>query len=237
MNDGIQRRKVILLVEDNKRLSYINECALKQEGYHVLTALTLAEARALLKANTPDVIILDILLPDGNGVDFCKELRPETLAPILFLTAVGGYEQELAGLRAGGDDYLVKPFDLELLIARVKAFLRRDELVMKKAAPQVVRRGGLVLDIPSGQASLNGSKLMLRQKEYALLLALARDEGRAFSKERLYEIVWGEPDNGDVRVVKIHISRLRSKLAGSGYDIETIRGEGYRLLKVREGER
>lgn len=185
--------KTILLVEDNRHLNKINGSALRLAGYRVLTALTIAGARQHLLQAEPDAIVLDILLPDGSGVDFCREIRQNTAAPILFLTSVTGVEQALEGLRAGGDDYLNKPFHIGLLLARIEAFWRRDEIRQRVKPAETLRCGPLTLDLVAGAAFLHGEDMLLTLKEYALLLLLVQNEGKTLAKQAIYAKVWGRP--------------------------------------------
>ena len=233
--------KSVLLVEDNIQLNEINRRLLQSAGYRVLTARSLGEARAHLRAGPPDAIILDILLPDGNGVDFCREIRETVASPILFLTSVNGYEQTLEGLAAGGDDYLDKPTDNHVLLAKVASFFRRDDIAKRiRNADDKVRCGALLLDIVAQRAFWAEKELSLSPKEFALLLILVRHEGQFLSKEYLYEAVWQQPVNDDARAVWTHISILKKKLAlnaegtEGGLDIDSERSRGYRLRR-RDG--
>lgn len=226
-------KKTILLVEDNKQLSQINQRALARIGYNVLTALNLAQAREHLKQEEPDTIILDIMLPDGNGVDFCREIRERIAAPILFLTSVSGYAQTLEGLAAGGDDYLNKPFDLNLLLAKVEAFLRRDEIMERvRFSNNRLVKGSLTLDIMTARAYLRNTDILLTQKEFALLLLLVQNEGKALSGETIYESVWRQSMTEDANALKNAVSRLRKKMAESSYQITAVRGCGYRFEEI-----
>ncbi|MDR0905206.1 MAG: response regulator transcription factor [Oscillospiraceae bacterium] len=228
----MSNQKSVLVVEDNKQLNDINSRALRLEGYEVFSALTLAAARAYLETHTPDAIVLDILLPDGNGVDFCREIRERTAAPILFLTSVKGYEQTLEGLAAGGDDYLNKPFDINILIAKIAAFLRRDNIAERVKQPgKTLTRGSLTLDIMVNVAALNGADMLLSPKEFSLLLLFAQNDGKSMSAEYLYEKVWKAPMNDNDSAVKNMVYRLRKKLEGSGYTISASRNEGYSFEK------
>lgn len=225
MNEG----KTILLVEDNRHLNAINSRALRLAGYRVLTALSLKEARERLAEAEPDAIVLDILLPDGNGVDFCREIRERIAAPILFLTSVTGVEQALEGIRAGGDDYLNKPFHIELLLARIEAFWRRDAIQQRRNPATALTRGPLTLNPATGVALLHGEDMQLTGREFALLLLLMRNEGRALTAGYLYETIWNLPLVGDPNALKTAVSRLRKKLEGSGFGIIAKRGVGYRF--------
>lgn len=220
--------KTVLLVEDNKQLNQINQRVLDRAGYRVLTALCLADARECMAIGIPDIILLDIMLPDGDGVAFCQEIRQQTAAPILFLTSVSGYEQTLAGLEAGGDDYLNKPFDLEMLLAKVGAFLRRDEIAKRvRQQPGRIERGSLKLELAGNRATVGDVDLLLTQKEFALLLYFVRHEGELLPSATIYEEVWRQPMVNNVATLKNTTSRLRKKLAGSGFYIVAERGAGY----------
>jgi DNA-binding response OmpR family regulator len=204
----------------------------------VACALTLEEARRYLQECSPQVIVLDIELPDGNGVDFCREIRYITAAPLIFLTFSDGYETALAGLRAGGDDYLVKPFDLKMFVARIESFLRRDAIVQNSASTaNLVRVGGLEADILAQQARFGGRDLGLAQKEFALLLLFMQNEGRVLSKEQLYEPIWKTRLGEDAHVLWTQLSGLKGKLSnicGESCEIATVRGLGYRFTYYDE---
>ncbi len=219
--------KTILCVEDERRVLENNRDALTRAGYAVLTAENLAQARDVLSRETPDAVVLDIMLPDGNGLDFLKELRASgSRLPIIMLTAWNRGEDIARGLSAGANDYLGKPFAYEVLLARIEAMFRNVEQV-----PEAITRGPLRLDINVGRAFLNGEDLLLTQKEFSLLLLLVRNEGRVMSAAYLLEKVWEQPMEENANAVRVMISRLRKKLAGSGLSIEAERGEGYCFRK------
>lgn len=226
----MDRGRKILLVEDNRQINEINSRALLRAGYFVQAAETLADARRLLQADRFDAIILDIGLPDGSGISLCREIRDETTAPILFLTAKTGHEDILEGLSVGGDDYLVKPYDLNILLAKIAAFFRRDEIsrrVMGHADRLTVE--SLTLDLHSRRAFVNGRDILLTPKEFFLLLLLAQNVGTVLAKEHLFRAVWQQPSNQDTRIIKNHISAIRKKLEHSGLEIVAHRGNGYSL--------
>ena len=224
---------IILLVEDNIKLNEINRRALQSEGYTVLSALTLCEARKQLDLSAPDIILLDILLPDGNGVDFCKEIRAQTAAAILFLTSVERDVQMLRGLEAGGDDYLVKPFDIDILLAKIASILRRDKIKEDVRKPDsMLVCGPLRLDLIAQRSYIRGREIFLSPKEFSLLLLLAQNEGKILSREYIYETVWKLPLNDDSRTVWTYISTLKRKLlleSERDLELESIRGKGYCL--------
>ncbi len=223
MNDA-----TILIVEDDRDISRATRAALELTRYGVVEADTLAKAREAVRRFSPDLILLDVLLPDGNGVRFCEELRGGSDIRILFISALGDKEDLMAGLRAGGDDYISKPYEMDELILRVKALLRRGRLIGKEDAPE--RLGGLTLDHTARRALLDGRDLLLKPKEFALLAVLSHRHGNAVPAQDLYEKVWGMSAAGDVRAVKEHISRIRAKLGEeSSIAILSERGKGYRL--------
>ena len=214
--------KRILLVEDNEQIMQGNERMLKRRGYEVIMALTLAEARIAIQAQMPDLFVLDIMLPDGSGLDFMAELRKYSQTPILLLTGLTAPEDIVRGLTAGGDDYLPKPYDFGVLLARVEALLRRAENIPEK----LVRRR-LALDVTADVATLDGVDLLLSQKEFALLLIFVQNEERFISAEYLYEKVWKQPMAGSSNTLKTTINRLREKIKCCDYRIVCSLGEGY----------
>lgn len=206
----------ILLVEDNPHIMKINYTALMMEGYHILKAETAADCLQVLRERDVDLIILDVMLPDGSGVDLCTKIKREFEIPILFLSA----------LRAGGDDYLTKPYDIGVLIARVEARLRA---VHKEK--RFLRFGPLRFDTAARLCEHEGSELPLTQKEFSLLLQLARSNGQAVSKESLYDSVWGTPLLDDSTALYTAVSRLNAKLEKehTGITISYLREKGYAL--------
>lgn len=214
--------KRILLVEDNEKIMQGNQRMLLRRGYGVASALTLTEARREFEAQTPDLIVLDIMLPDGSGLDFMAELRQYSKVPVLLLTGLTTPEDVVRGLTAGGDDYLSKPYDFGVLLARVEALLRRAEQI-----PETLTRDRLSLDVAAGAATLDGVDLLLTQKEFALLLIFTQNAGRFISAEYLYEKVWKQPMASDSQAFRKALQRLREKIKDSGWRIEMSRGEGY----------
>ena len=216
----------ILLVEDNPHIMKINYTALMMEGYQMLKAETAAECLQALRTNDIDLIILDVMLPDGNGVALCTQIKREFEVPILFLSALGENEDIIAALRAGGDDYLTKPYDINVLIARVEARLRS---VHKEK--RFLRFGPLRFDTAARLCEYDGRELALSQKEFSLLLQLARSNGQAASKEALYDSVWGAPLPEDSTALYTAVSRLNTKLEkeNTGITISYLRERGYAL--------
>lgn len=222
----------ILLVEDAEEILEYNNRELTKAGYLVSGAKTIREAKEVLASSVVDLIVLDILLPDGSGADFCREIRPNIPAPILFLTSMSENRQIVQGLNDGGDDYIVKPYRIEELIARIKSHLRSAE----RRDVQVLTSGEerLEVDRRTLRAYLNGKDLMLKPKEFQILSVLLQNMHRYIQPEELYNMVWGMDFNEDVRTVMVHISKLRMKLKCEEEDplvrIEKSKDNGYRLV-------
>ena len=221
--------RTVLLVEDNDKLNEINRRALENVGYTTYTALTLSKAREHLSCFKPDVILLDVALPDGSGFDFCAEIRETTDAHILFLTSRRAHDEKLKGLSRGGDDYIVKPYKLSEMLARVAAAMRRRD--MEKAPSNTVVLDSMTLNVSAGTAHISGRDLALSQKEFCVLLCLAQNAGNILSAETVFAKAWDQPMLGDKSALQITISRLRKKIEPSGYDISFVRGKGYALEK------
>lgn len=216
----------VLLVEDNRELNENNSRALKMMGYDVHPALTLKAAREYLAGHDPDIILLDVMLPDGDGMDFCSEIRGSTRAHILFLTAKTEQADTLRGLNSGGDDYITKPFHPKELLARVEAVMRRRNMTDK------LKKGSLTLDVLAGQAFVGNTDLLLQPREFAALHMLVQREGEIIDAETLYEKAWGRPLAGDRNTLQVTVSKLRKKLVPAGYDIAAERGKGYIFTKI-----
>jgi len=226
-------RSIVLVVEDNLRLLVACTRTLTEAGYLVLAAPDLATAEKHINTVPPDAIVLDIMLPDGSGLDFIRKIRAVSFAPVLLTTSLGSKDDRLLGLQAGGDDYITKPFDLDEMCARVAAFLRR-EAIHRESANHEITRGLLKLDTVADRAYLNEEDMLLAPKEFSVLFMLVQNEGKILTAESLYETVWKLPMAGDDHSIKNVIYRLRQKLKAenSSFSIETIRGEGYRFEKV-----
>lgn len=199
----------ILLVEDNTRIMNTNKEYFEFQGYSVLTAETLSDGKTALENHTVDLIILDIMLPDGSGIDFCAEMRKHRDVPVLFLTCLDDDASLVEGLKAGGDEYMTKPYKLSALSARAEALLRRVRL--DKASEKSFTVGPLLIDCGKRRVYLSGADSSLAPKEFDILLLLARDIGKGFTAEDIYSQVW-DNDLFDKRAVIVHISSLRKKL-------------------------
>ena len=233
-------RPLVLMVEDNTEVLRMNKKWLNEAGFDTVSAVTLAEARKLLETRSPDVTLLDILLPDGNGLDFISEYKAICDAPVLFCSSRNEDRDILLGLESGGDDYIPKPYNIDILVARIKVMWRKEKetrdrmraIIAGKTLDRVINRGPLRLDILAGRAIMHGRDAGLTPKEFALLLMLVQNEGREVSAVELYEKVWNLPACEDTRTIKNHISRLRGKLSindDAHTLISTEYGNGYRF--------
>lgn len=220
---------MILLVEDNPHIMKINSEMLSMRGYEVIRASSVAECRQALAWHPINLVVLDIMLPDGNGVELCREIKKKYRMPILFLSALGENKDVVDGLRAGGDDYLAKPYDLEVLIARIEARLRREQ-----ESDRFVCYGGLKLDTHSGLGYLDGVDLLLTQKEFSVLLLLMHKADTFVSKQELLREIWNTDAQEDTRALWTLISRLRGKLNTecSRLEISSERSCGYMLSQL-----
>ena len=223
----------ILIVEDDEDMAQLNARLLKRQGYNALVAHTAAEARLLLNRSMPDLIVLDIELPDGDGFSLCKEFQQVTDAPVLFLTGKAETKDKVTGLTAGGDYYLTKPYDRDEFLAVVQRLLSRAEQTKKKLAEtSVITRGPLTLKILESKAYVNGRDAELTQKEFAVLLMLMRNEGKELTSEAIYKSIWGADLNLDTGIIRVNISRLKKKLDEENTDSFSIlheHGKGYIL--------
>lgn len=224
--------KTVFIVEDEKKLRELVGDYLDAEGIAWREAASGDEAMALFRELAPDLVILDILMPGLDGYDVCEEIRKLSDVPILFLTAKSEEEDKLLGYDLGADDYMTKPFSPKVLVAKVKALLRRAEtsrLEREKAEGKRVELGGLRIDVSGREAWLNAEPLALTPKEFDLLLYFANHTGIVLSRDRLLENVWGYDYDGDVRTVDSYVRRLRHKLGVRADWIATLRGSGYRF--------
>ena len=205
---------------------------LEHEGYAVLTAPDGGSGLETARNALPDLIILDVMLPNLDGLEVCRILRRETDVPILMLTAKGEEIDRVVGLEIGADDYVTKPFSMRELMARVRAMLRRPRKTVAGSMAEPLRSGSLSVDVDAHQASLNGEELRLKPREFDLLALFMRNPGRAFTRDQILEQLWGHDYIGDVRTVDVHVRWLREKIEADPSTparIITIRGHGYRF--------
>ena len=215
----------VLLVEDDTDLLNNNMEFLQKHGFRSVVAETLADAAKALKQELIDLILLDVNMPDGSGFDFITETRKTSDVPVIFLTGRAEKADMLEGLNRGGCDYITKPYDFDVLLARIEAQLRKTQ------PGSHIQCGALTLDTVALQAFLNGNDLLLKPKEFSLLHVLIQNEGATISLDELYRRVWGQPMGGDRNAIKNITSQLRKKLTGSGYTITSEYREGYSFRK------
>ena len=218
----------ILIIDDEESMTALLAGHFKKQGFLAWTANNYQEAMSGIM-NNPDIILLDINMPDMDGIEFCRAIREHVNCPILFLTAKVEEADKISGLIAGGDDYITKPFSLKELSARVEAHLRREQRQAGKKT--VITAGGLIINLTEQKVEYEGEEISFSKTEFELLKYLAINKGHVFDRERIYEAVWGYDASGDSTVIKEHIRKIRKKLTdrtGKEY-IETIWGMGYRF--------
>jgi two-component system response regulator RegX3 len=219
----------VLLVEDEASIAEPFQEALLREGFDPTRASTVAEARAAIERSEPDIVLLDLMLPDGDGRELARELHASSQVPIIMLTARGSEVDRVLGLELGADDYVVKPFASAEVIARIRAVLRRGGA---RARPRRLEMGELAIDLGARQAWLAGRELSLTRKELDLLARLAADAGSVVTREELMSDVWDENWFGSTKTLDVHVASLRRKLGETPEaprHIETVRGVGFRL--------
>lgn len=225
----------ILVVEDDRNLLDTLEYNLRREDYEVITAVDGEQALESARKENPDVIILDIMLPELSGLEVCRILRKEMTVPILMLTARNEEVDKIIGLEIGADDYMTKPFSMRELLARIRAMLRRTEMtLLQQPAPEgkILKINELEIDTDRHLVTFKGKELDMSPKEYDLLVFLATNKGIVFNREQLLEKVWGYDYAGDTRTVDVHIRWLRQKIEANPSKPEkliTVRGAGYKL--------
>ena len=232
----------VLLVEDEQSIAEPFAQALTRNGFQPTIARTAAEALRLGRQEHPDIVLLDLTLPDGDGRDVCRELRRDSNVPIIMLTARGTVTDRVVGLELGADDYIVKPFATGEVISRIRAVLRRARVQahgVEAADAAELTVGDLRLDLPARRAWLGGRELDLTRKEHDLLARLMRDAGRVITRETLMSEVWDENWFGSTKTLDVHIAGLRRKLdddPGSPRYIRTVRGVGFRFTAPEEAQ-
>ncbi|MFZ5916242.1 MAG: response regulator transcription factor [Chloroflexota bacterium] len=220
--------ETILVVDDEANIVALARMYLEKEGYRVESAADGAEALQKVATLQPDLVVLDLMLPQVDGWEVCRRVRAGSDLPVIMLTARDDDVDKIVGLELGADDYLTKPFNPRELVARVRAVLRRS--TRSEAATETLHAGDLTVNPARREAVLAGEALSLRAREFDLLLALVEHKGRVLSREKLLDLVWGFDFYGQTRTVDVHIAHLREKLSGSQVEIETVWGVGYKLV-------
>jgi DNA-binding response OmpR family regulator len=222
----------ILVVEDELLMRRTLQDLLQSEGFAVTTAGTIAEALGEVNRRTYDLILLDLILPDGDGIECCGRIRERHRMPIVILSTRRQLEDRVAGLETGADDYIVKPFEPAEVVARVRAQLRRAQKLSSSDARDVIRAGRLTIDPSLQDALVDGRAAGLTQKEFQLVQLLAQRAGKAVSRDFLIDHLWGEDELGSDKNVAVYIRRIRQKIEKDPDDPEillTVRGFGYRV--------
>lgn len=226
----------ILLIEDEPDIRKTLEYNISREGYDVVSAPSLSEGRNHLNSGSFSLILLDLMLPDGSGLDLCREIKSEkekVTTPIIILTAKDDEVDKVVGFELGADDYVTKPFSVRELILRIKAVLKRGE--RKQENLEVQRQfGELLIDVDSHEVFVNEQSITLTALEFKLLRQLVDRRGRVQSRDQLLSDVWGYSADVTTRTVDTHIKRLREKLGSMGKYVQTIRGVGYKFTRTPE---
>jgi DNA-binding response OmpR family regulator len=226
--------ETVLVVDDDRHIVQLVSLYLTKAGFRVLRAYDGSEALRKVRESSPDLLVLDVMLPGRDGLEVCRLLRRNNGVPIVMLSARGGDLDKVAGLQFGADDYITKPFNPAELVARVQSVLRRSR--SRSPMPQTSRLslGSLEVDFDRRVISVRGEQLQLRPKEFDLLATFVRLPEFVLDRDRLLDLVWGSEFDGDQRTVDVHVAWLREKLQGSGLRIQTVWGVGYKMVEDAE---
>ncbi|HOU40015.1 MAG TPA: response regulator transcription factor [Promineifilum sp.] len=226
--------ETILIADDEASIRDLARLYLEREGFRVRMAVDGAAALDEVRRDPPALLILDLMMPRMDGWEVCRRVRAESNLPILMLTARDQAIDKIVGLEMGADDYLTKPFEPRELVARVRAILRRTT-VDKPASDRPRHLGRVTIDPGSREVLLDETPIFLRAREFDLLLMLADHTNQVLSRDQLLDLVWGYEYHGQTRTVDVHVAHLRDRLEGSGVEIETVWGRGYKLSVVEAG--
>lgn len=221
------RKYTIMVIDDEQQMRSLIRTFLEKEGYEVVEATDGTHALSLMEKFSPQLLIVDVMMPYMDGFTFAGEVKKISDVPLIFLSAKGDEWDKVQGLKLGGDDYIVKPFLPGELLARVESVLRRS--YNDKPTTNVLKVGSIVIDHEAHTVTVDGEELTLTLKEFGVLNILAKNKGRVYSREQLLHLVWGEDHQSSERTVDTHIKTLRLKLGSAGSMIETVWGIGYKL--------
>jgi len=224
--------KRILIIEDDKSISELQKDFLEMSGYEVMCAFDGQTGLSLIQSQSFDLIILDLMLPGKNGFEILKEITDTTQIPVLIVSAKSDEPNKIKGLNLGADDYITKPFGMGELVARVNNHIKRYEKFKRSTKNDIIVTGELSIDKQDRRVFVSGKEVILPQKEFDLLLFLAENPNRVFSKETLFERIWGYDALSDASTVTVHIARIREKIESDPEKyqyIETVWGAGYRF--------
>ena len=226
----------ILIADDEPNIIQLLRLYLRNEGYDIVAARDGREALDRFASESPDLVVLDLMMPELSGFEVCTEIRKQSDVPIIMLTARSDDVDKIVGLEMGADDYITKPFNPREVVARVKANLRRREWDRAELDDEdaAVTIGNLTLEPASRDVIVGGQRVRLRQREFDLLHAFLRHPNVALDRERLLSMVWGQDYYGDTRTIDVHVAWLRDKLSEADAKIETVWGIGYKLVPAED---
>ena len=226
----------VLIVEDDRNIAELLQLYLEKEGYAVTVALDGGQGLAKFHAVQPDIVLLDVMMPVMDGWAVCKAIRAESAVPVIMLTAKSETDDKVAGLRAGADDYITKPFEMKEVLARIEAVLRRSPALPTETNARRLSFDNLVIDMDSFELTVSGKKVEAPPKEMELLYFLASSPNRVYTRNQLLDEVWGFDYFGDSRTVDVHVKRLREKLEGvsEAWCLKTVWGVGYKFEVTAE---
>ena len=221
----------VLVVEDDRNIAELLQMYLEKEGYAVTVAADGGQGLAKFRAIKPDLVLLDVMMPVMDGWAVCKAIRAEGQTPVIMLTAKGETDNKVAGLKAGADDYITKPFEMREVLARIEAVLRRTGGGSTEAKARRLSFDKLVVDMDAFELTVDGKKVDIPPKEMELLFYLASSPNRVYTRNQLLDEVWGFDYFGDSRTVDVHVKRLREKLEGVSqqWSLKTVWGVGYKF--------
>lgn len=222
--------ETILVVDDEANIRDLARMYLEQEGYQVVTANDGRQAVDTVQQAPPALMVLDLMLPEMDGWEVCRQVRAKSNLPILMLTARSDDIDKIVGLELGADDYLTKPFNPRELVARVRAILRRAGTAEQPPENETKQLGNVTIDPAGREVTVAGERVSLRAKEFDLLWTLINHLNMVLSREQLLDQVWGYDYYGETRTVDVHIAHLREKMSSSDLQIETVWGKGYKLF-------
>jgi two-component system, OmpR family, response regulator RegX3 len=226
-------RRRILLVEDEESLAESIRYSLEQEGFTVTLAVDGRKAIERFRSDHPDLVILDLMLPELSGLDVCRLIRQESNVPIVMVTAKDSEADKVAGLELGADDYVTKPFSIRELVSRVRAHLRRALMQEPVATEEMLNAGPIEMDVAKHEVRVGDGVVPFPPKEFELLEAFLRRRGRLLTREFLIEEIWGHDYVGDTKTLDVHVKRIRQKIENDPHDPElllTVRGLGYKFV-------
>ncbi len=221
----------VLIVEDDKNIQDLLQMYLEKEGYAVTVAADGGQGLTKFRAIKPDLVLLDVMMPVMNGWEVCKAIRAESRTPVIMLTAKSELDDKITGLKAGADDYITKPFEMQEVLARIEAVLRRADPCAAEAKSRRLVFDKLVIDMDAFELLIDGKKVDAPPKEMELLFYLASSPNRVYTRNQLLDEVWGFDYFGDSRTVDVHVKRLREKLEGVSdkWCLRTVWGVGYKF--------